>query len=322
MSHKKLLLWEKWRPKSLEDVILLPRIRKRFEAGITQHYIFHGHFGTGKTSLARILIGEYSKATAFLDVNCSEETGIDFLREEVTRFCKTVPMFETNSDEKFVLLDEFERISPQYQDALKAFIEKYNNKGVRFILSTNHIDKVRGGMKSRIKMIDFDCQNIEEERYMKQEIYKRIQNVILPAEGKDMSKEQLVPIINRWFPDFRKILVEVDDFLLAGSDEANTGNVSLKDRNELFSIVYGQHDYDHVYHFLMNSFGPDKISEMLTTLGKPFIDWCIENGKSVDKLFECNHVIAQYTPLMETNADPIILGMSAIGKFRDILKES
>ena len=174
-------------------------------------------------------------------------------------------------------------------------------------------------MKSRIKMIDFDCQNIEEERYMKQEIYKRIQNVILPAEGKDMSKEQLVPIINRWFPDFRKILVEVDDFLLAGSDEASTGNVSLKDRNELYQIVYGQHDYDHIYHFLMNSFGQDKISEMLATLGKPFIDWCIENGKGVDRLFECNHVIAQYIPLLETNADPIILGMSAIGKFRDIL---
>ena len=320
MPHKNLLLWEKWRPKSLDDMILLPRIKKRFEGGINQHYIFHGHFGTGKTSLARILIGEYSKKTAFLSVNCSEETGIDFLREEVTRFCRTVPMFETDSDEKFVLLDEFERISPQYQDALKAFIERYNNKGVRFIMSTNHIDKVKGGMKSRIKMIDFDCQNLDEEKYLKQEIYKRIQNVILPAEEREMTKDQLVPIINRWFPDFRKILVEVDDFLLAGSDGGSTGNVSLKDRNELFEIVHGQHDYDHVYHFLMNSFGPDKIGEMLATLGRPFIDWCVEGGRDVGKLFECNHVIAQYVPLLDTNADPIVLGMSAIGKFREILK--
>ena len=320
MSHKKLLLWEKWRPKKIEDLIMLPRIRKRFEDGITQHYIFHGHFGTGKTSLARILIGEYSKETAYMDVNCSEETSIDYLREEISNFCRRVPMFEINSEEKFVLLDEFERISPQYQDALKAFIEKYNNKGVRFIMCTNHIDKVRGGMKSRIKMIDFDCQNVDEEKYLKQEIYKRIQNVILPAEGKEMSKDQLVPIINRWFPDFRKILVEVDDFLIAGSDEASTGNVSLKDRNELFQIVYGEQDYDHIYHFLMNSFGQDKISEMFRTLGRPFIDWCVENGKSVDKLFECNHIIAQYVPLLDTNADPIILGMSVIGKFREILK--
>jgi DNA polymerase III delta prime subunit len=170
MSTKNLILWEKWRPKKIEDVILLPRIKNRLNDGVTQHYIFHGHFGTGKTSLARILIGEYSKDTAFMDVNCSEETSIDYLRDEISKFCKTIPMFETKSDQKYVLLDEFERISPQYQDALKAFIEKYNNKGVKFIMSTNHIDKVRGGMKSRIKMIDFDCQNIEEERYMKERI--------------------------------------------------------------------------------------------------------------------------------------------------------
>ena len=60
MSIKKLLLWEKWRPKSIEDVILLPRIKEQFKNGVTQHYIFHGHYGTGKTSLARILIGKYS----------------------------------------------------------------------------------------------------------------------------------------------------------------------------------------------------------------------------------------------------------------------
>jgi replication-associated recombination protein RarA len=320
MSNKNPLLWEKWRPKNIDDLILLPRIRKRFEDGITQHYIFHGHFGTGKTSLARILIGEYTKDTAYMDVNCSEDTGIDYLREEISNFCRRIPMFETNSDEKYVLLDEFERISPQYQDALKAFIEKYNNRGVRFIMCTNHIDKVRGGMKSRIKMIDFDCQNLEEEKYMKQEIYKRIQNVILPAEKREMSKEQLVPIINRWFPDFRKIIVEVDDFLLAGDDCNEGGNVSIKDRNELYSILYGENDYNEIYHFLMNTFGPDKISDMLRLMGKPFIDWCVESNKGVDKLFECNHVIAEYVPLLDTNTDPIVLGMSAVGKFREILK--
>jgi replication-associated recombination protein RarA len=319
MSTKNIILWEKWRPKKMEDIILLPRIKNRFNDGVTQHYIFHGHFGTGKTSLARILIGEYSKNTAFMDVNCSEETSIDFLRDEISKFCKTIPMFETNSDDKFVLLDEFERISPQYQDALKAFIEKYNNKGVKFIMSTNHLDKVKGGMISRIKMIDFDCQNIEEERYMKQEIYKRIMNVILPAEEQNMSKEQLVPIINRWFPDFRKILVEVDDFLVSGGDSTEGGNVSVKDKNELYSILHGDSDYDTIYHFIMNTFGPDKVSEMLKLMGRPFVDWCVENNRFVDKLFECNHIIAEYVPLLETNTDPVIVGMSAIGKFREIL---
>ena len=138
MSVKSLLLWEKWRPRTFEDIILLPRIRKQFELGVTQHYIFYGHYGTGKTSLARILVGKYTKESAFMEVNCSEETSIDFLRDEISNFCKTRPMFETDSDIKYVFLDEFERVSTNFQDAFKAFIERYNDK-VRFIITTNHI---------------------------------------------------------------------------------------------------------------------------------------------------------------------------------------
>ena len=108
MSVNKLLLWEKWRPKTIEDIILLPRIRKELESGVNQHYIFHGHYGTGKTSLARILIGRYSKETPYLELNCSMDTSIDVLRTEIDNFCKFTPMMDTNSDIKYVFLDEFE----------------------------------------------------------------------------------------------------------------------------------------------------------------------------------------------------------------------
>jgi DNA polymerase III delta prime subunit len=322
MSVKNLLLWEKWRPKTFEDIILLPRIRKQFENGVNQHYIFHGHYGTGKTSLARILIGRHSKKTAYLEVNCSEETSVDYLREEISRFCKTQPMFEVESDIKYVFLDEFERVSAQYQDAFKAFIEKYNDKGVRFILSTNHIDKVRGGLKSRIKQINFDCRDLEEEKFLKIEIFKRIQNSILPKEGKEIEKENLVALINKKFPDFRNILVEVQDFLETGDTNTGTSNISNKVKLDLYNMLYKESDYESTYHFIMGNFGPEKVSEMLQLLGKPFIDWSIENRKSIDKLFECNFVISDYSSKLETNTDPIVLGMTVIGKFKDILKEN
>ena len=64
--YKNLLLWEKYRPKKIEDMILPQRILKHFENGISKNYIFHGEYGTGKTSLARILIGKYSKDKACL----------------------------------------------------------------------------------------------------------------------------------------------------------------------------------------------------------------------------------------------------------------
>jgi hypothetical protein len=69
----------------------------------------------------------------------------------------------------------------------------------------------------------------------------------------------------------------------------------------------------------MSNFGADKIDVMIKLLGKPFIDWSISQGKSVEKLFECNYIIADYTSKLETNTDPIILGMAIIGKFKDIL---
>ena len=319
MSVKKLLLWEKWRPKKIEDIILLPRINKKFENGINQHYIFYGHYGTGKTSLARILIGKYSKETPFLELNCSLDTSIDVLREEIQNFCKFTPMFESNSDIKYVFLDEFERVSAQFQDAFKAFIEKYNNN-VRFIITTNHINKISDGLKSRIKSVNFDCIDVEEEKYLKIELYKRIQNVVLPEEEREISKDNLISIINKKFPDFRNILIEVQDFLETGDINNGVSNVSNKVKNDLYSFIYESGDYESIYHFLMSNFGQEKIDAMIKLLGKPFIDWSIENRKNVEKLFDCNYVIADYTSKLDTNTDPIVLAMTIIGKFRDILK--
>ena len=319
MSVKSLLLWEKWRPKNIDEVILLPRIRKQFENGISQHCILYGHYGTGKTSLARILIGKYTKKTPCLELNCSMDTSIDILREEIQNFCKFTPMMETESDIKYVFLDEFERVSIQFQDAFKAFIEKYN-KNVRFIITTNHLNKISDGIKSRIPQINFDCQGVDEERYLKTELYKRINNVILPEEGKQIPKEDLISIITKKFPDFRSIMVEVQNYLETGDLGSNSSNVSNKVKLELYSSIYDKSlDYEKIYHFLMNNFGADKIDVMIKLLGKPFIDWSISEKKNIDKLFECNYIIADYSSKLETNTDPIVLGLTIVGKFRDTL---
>ncbi len=319
MSVKNLLLWEKWRPKKSEDIILLPRIKKQFENGVNQHYIFYGHYGTGKTSLARILVGKYTKETPFLELNCSMDTSIDVLREEISNFCKLNPMFESDSDIKYVFLDEFERVSAQFQDAFKAFIEKYNNK-VRFIITTNHISKISDGLKSRIKSISFDCENIEEEKYLKTEIYKKIQNEILPKEGKEITKEVLVSIINKKFPDFRSILVELQDYLETGETGSSSSTVSSKTKLELYHHLYEKTNYEDTYHFLMTKFGAEKIDSMIKLLGKEFIEWSLQNKKDMSKMFECNYIIADYSSKLDNNADPIILGMTIIGKMQNILR--
>jgi DNA polymerase III delta prime subunit len=303
----------------MDEIILIPRIRKHFENGVQGNYIFYGNYGTGKTSLARILIGKYTKSTPFLEINSSLYTSIDVLRGEIENFCKFTPMMESDSDIKFIFLDEFERVSVQFQDAFKAFIEKYN-KNVRFIITTNHLNKITDGIKSRIPQINFDCQNLEEEKYLKQEIAKKIVKKILPSEGKEILKEHIVEIIQKKFPDFRSIMVEVQNYLQTGNVGDNYSNVTNKVKLELYNCIFDRTmDYEKIYHFLMNNFGPEKIDVMIKLLGKTFTDWSILENKNIEKLFECNYVIADYTDKLETNTDPIILAMTILGKFRDIM---
>jgi DNA polymerase III delta prime subunit len=320
MSVKNLLLWEKYRPKKFEDVILPPRIKKQFENGISKNYIFYGHYGTGKTSLARILIGKYTKDKAFLELNSSLYTSIDTLRNDIEKFCKTQPILETEDPIKYVFLDEFERVSSQYQDALKAFIETYH-KNVRFILTTNHLGKISEGIKSRFTCVDFDCQSSDEEKFLKQEIYKKIINEVSPQEGFEISKDDLVKLITKKFPDFRGIFVEIQNFKENGELNLDTSNISGKLKQDLFEMIFNKDmDYESIYHFLMSNFGAEKIDVLFKLLGKDFTTYFIKEKKDdIEKLFEINYIVSDYNWMLDTNTDPIILGMTVVGKFRNIL---
>ena len=325
---KQLLLSERWRPKTIEDIILLPRIREIFKNGLNQNVILYGHFGTGKTTLARILIGKYLKNVPHIEINSSFYTSIDTLRSKIDDFCSKVYMgldldvSITKDSMKYVFLDEFERTSTQYQDALKAYIEEYSKKNVRFIFTTNHINKVSAGIRSRLAEINFDCQNIEEEKYLKNEIAKKIIKQIVPSEEFEISKDGVVSIINKKFPDFRAILVELDNYKHTGSTLQSTSTVDLKVKNELYDLIFNKiKSFEDAYHFLMDNFGPERIDELISLLGRPFIDYCLENKKmKVENLFQVAYIITENTKLLESNTDPIILGIAVIGKIKDLIQ--
>jgi DNA polymerase III delta prime subunit len=317
MEINNLLLWEKYRPRNINEIILPERIKKNFHLGVNKNYIFYGNYGTGKTSLARILIGKYSKDKAYLEINSSLYTSIDTLRSEIEKFCKTVPIFESEDPLKYIFLDEFERVSPQYQDALKAFIEQYH-KNVRFILTTNHFNKISDGIKSRFTSINFDC-DATEEKQVKTDIYKRIMDDIVLKEEIKIEKDLLISIINKKFPDIRSIFVELQNIKDTGS-ASNTQTINTKLKLDTYNIIYDKSaTYEDIYHFLMTSYGPEKIDSLFQILGKYFIEWSIKEKKNINNLFKCNYVISDYRSKLESQTDPIILGMTVIGKFRDIL---
>lgn len=323
---KNLLLSERWRPKTIDDIILLPRIRKIFEDGIQQNVLFYGHFGTGKTTLARILIGKYSKNKPYLELNSSFYTSIDTLRTKVDEFCSKVYMGldltdDLRSDDtKYVFLDEFDRTSIQYQDALKAYIEEYSKKNVRFLFTTNHINKISQGIRSRVVEINFDCQSTDEEKYLKKQIYRKIVDKICPIENFQIPKEQLVKIINRKFPDFRSILIQLDQFKLTGEAFVPNNSSNLKVKEELYTFLSKKEsNFEEIYNFLFENFGNDKIDLLFEFLGKNYIDYLIKNQIPSEKLFQIVYIVCEYQKSLETNTDPLILGITIVGKIRDIL---
>jgi DNA polymerase III delta prime subunit len=292
---------------------------------LNNNFVFYGHFGTGKTTLSRILIGKYTKDKPFLEINSSFYTSIETLRTKIDEFCSKVYIGfdlekEIDKDEiKYVFLDEFERTSIQYQDALKAYIEEFSKKNVRFIFTTNHINKVSAGIRSRLIEVNFDCQSPEEERYLKQELYKKIKNEICPKEGFDIPKDDLVKIINKKFPDFRSILIELDNFKLTGTT-ISTSNINSKLKSETYEMIYDKSKtFEDIYHFLMNNYGPEKINDLFDVFGKSFIEYSLnEKRTNIDKLFQVNYIISENHHLLETNTDPIIVGMTVFGKIRDL----
>lgn len=144
-------------------------------------------------------------------------------------------------------------------------------------------------------------------------------NEISPKEGFTITKDELGIIINKKFPDFRAVMIELEHFIQTGKVNQLQSTTNLKLRNDLYSLIFDKtKEYDDIYHFIMNNFGPDKIDEMMSLLGRPFIELLMDDKRNINKLFEVSYIITQHSNLLETNTDPIILGMTVIGKIRDL----
>jgi len=312
---KDLLFWERYRPRKMEDMVLPERITNHFKNGLNKNVILYGDFGTGKTSLARILIGKYRTGTNYIEVNSSLYTSIDLLRNEIEKFCKSTNIIDTEDDVKYVFLDEYERVSAQFEDAFKAFSEKY--KHVRFILTTNHYNKVSKGIKSRFTGINFNFHE-DEKKDIQQRFYKKLKN-ICANESITIDNKTLADVVKKNFPDMRSMVQRVQDIKDTGTEEKSI-EINTELQENLYKTLFEKDmTYNEIYHFVMDNFGDDNIDVMFQILSRPFVDHMIEKKQSVNQLFKCNYIITDTYPKLETNADPIIVAMTTIGRLRDIL---
>ena len=221
-------LWvEKHRPSTINDCILPENLKKTFKEFVEDKHIpnliLSGGPGVGKTTVAKAMLDEIG-ATSLL-INGSEESGIDVLRNKIKNFASTVSL---SGGKKVVILDEADYLNPQStQPALRGFVEEFH-KNCRFILTCNFKNRIIEPLHSRFSNIEFKV-NPKDKPKLASRLFERAV-YILKEQNIDYEDKVLVELITKHFPDFRKLINELQRYSVSGSIDAGI-LVNVSDEN-------------------------------------------------------------------------------------------
>ena len=189
-------LWvEKYRPKKLSEYVgnehLKEKVADYLQTGDVPHLLFFGKAGTGKTTLAKLIVNSIN--CDHIIINASDENNVDTVRNKVKGFASTIGF----KDMKVIILDEFDYMTPNAQAILRNLMETFS-KHCRFILTCNYVEKVIDPIQSR-------CQTFQIVPPTKKDVAVQISQ-ILGKEGVTFEPKDLVPIIDSSYPDIRKVI--------------------------------------------------------------------------------------------------------------------
>ena len=214
MSNDNYLWVEKYRPQRIEDCILPESIKDTFEdmvkSGESQNLLLSGGSGCGKTTIAKALCDELN--TDYIMINCSEDGNIDTLRTKIRDFASTVSL---DGGKKVCILDEFDYSNAQsIQPALRGAIEEFADN-CRFILTCNYKNRIIKPIHSRCTNIEFKIPSREKPN-LAGKLLQRIKK-ILELEGIKYEEKVLVLLIMKYFPDFRRVINELQRYSVSGN---------------------------------------------------------------------------------------------------------
>ncbi len=235
-------IWvEKYRPKTIEDCILPENIKKTFSdflnTGEIPNMLLAGPPGVGKTTVAKALCNELG--ADFYVINGSDEGRfLDTVRNNARNFASTVSL-SSEAKHKVIIIDEADNTGNDVQLLLRAFIEEFANN-CRFIFTCNYKNKILEPLHSRCAVVEFGIKGKEKAQIASQ-FFKRL-NDILELERVEADKKVLAELINKHFPDWRRVLNEcqryavsgkIDSGILASFTDINVNDVikNLKTKN-------------------------------------------------------------------------------------------
>ena len=207
---------EKYRPHKIEDCILPDRLKKVFQEYVTEgnipNLMLTGTAGCGKTTVAKAMCEEIG--CNFLFINSSDERGIDVLRTKIKGYASTVSL---TGGRKVIILDEADYLTPEAQAGLRGAIEEFS-ENCSFIFTCNFKARLIDALHSRCSVIDFALKG-DEKAKMAAQMFKRLSN-ILTEESITYDKDVLGKIVQRYFPDYRRTLNELQRYSTSGNIDA------------------------------------------------------------------------------------------------------
>lgn len=230
-------LWvEKYRPKKIQDCILSEDLKQTFLEFVKKkeipNLLLSGTAGTGKTTVARALCEEIG--ADYIIINGSDEgRQIDTLRNKIKNFASTISLTK-DANHKVVIIDEADYMNAEsVQPALRNFIETFFNN-CRFIFTCNYKNKIIPALHSRCTVIDFRIVN-GQKVITATHLMERLSE-ILKNEGIEFSKKILAEVIQKYYPDFRRTINELQRYSVRGKIDSGI-LYSLSEENNKDLIV-------------------------------------------------------------------------------------
>jgi len=235
---KDSLLWvEKYRPPSIAECILSDSIKGTLsdltKDGKVPNLLLSGSAGVGKTTVARALCEQTN--SDYIIINGSDEGRmIDTLRTKMTQFCSTISL--SGGSRKVVIIDEADYSNPDsVQPAMRGFIEKFA-ENCSFIFTCNYKNRIIEPIHSRCAVVDFVLPK-DEKPEIASKFMERCKH-ILSSENIDYDERVVVQLINKHFPDFRRVINELQRYSTSGNiDSGILANIGELNLNQLVSSL-------------------------------------------------------------------------------------